>query len=95
MKQLLQGAKLKIHACVEDIDYKKPRGIDRSVMMSLSSCDWIKKHHNLIITGPTGVGKTFLVCALAHKACREGYRAFYIRAPKFYYHLALAKADGS
>ena len=95
MKRLLQEAKLKIQASVEDIDYKSPRGIDRSVMMSLSSCDWIKKHQNILITGPTGVGKTFLACALAHKACQEGYRSFYLRAPKFYYQLALAKADGS
>jgi DNA replication protein DnaC len=95
MKRLLKEAKLKIHACMEDIDYKHPRGVDRSVLMSLSSCDWIKKHQNIIVTGPTGVGKTFLACALAHKACREGYPTFYIRAPKFYYHLALAKADGS
>jgi len=95
IKRLLEEAKLKINACVEDIDYKSPRGIDRSVIMSLSSCDWIKKHHNVIITGPTGAGKTFLACALANKACREGYRSFYIRAPKFYYHVALAKADGS
>jgi len=95
IKRLLQGAKLKINACVEDIDYKSPRGIDRSVIMSLSSCDWIKKHHNVIITGPTGAGKTFLACALANKACRDGYRTFYIRAPKFYYHVTLAKADGS
>ena len=95
MKRLLKEAKLKIQACVEDIDYKSPRGMDRSVMMSLNSCDWIKKHQNILLTGPTGVGKTFLACALAHKACREGYRAFYIRAPKFFYHLALSRADGS
>lgn len=95
MKRLLKEAKLKINACIEDIDYKSPRSIDRSVMMSLSSCDWVKKHQNILITGPTGVGKTFLACALAHKACRQDYRAFYIRAPKFYYHLALARADGS
>jgi len=95
IKRLLQEAKLKINACVEDIDYKSPRGIDRSVIMSLSSCDWIKKHHNVIITGPTGAGKTFLACAFANKACRDGYRTFSIRAPKFYYQVALAKADGS
>jgi DNA replication protein DnaC len=95
IKRLLEEAKLKIHACVEDIDYKSPRGIDRSVILSLSSCDWIKKQHNVIITGPTGAGKTFLACALANKACRDGYRTFYLRAPKFYYQVALAKADGS
>ena len=65
IKRLLEEAKLKINACVEDIDYKSPRGIDRSVIMTLSSCDWIKKYHNVIITGPTGAGKTFLACALA------------------------------
>ena len=95
MKRLLEDAKLKINACMEDIDYKSPRGIDRSVMMALSSCDWIKKYQNVILTGPTGAGKTFLACALAQKACRQGYRALYIRAPKFYYQLAMAKADGS
>jgi DNA replication protein DnaC len=76
MKRLLQEAKLKINASVEDIDYKSPRGIDRSVIMSLNSCDWIKKHHNVIITGPTGAGKTFLASALANKACRDAYRTF-------------------
>ena len=95
IKRLLEEAKLKIHACLEDLDYKSPRGIDRSVIMSLSSCDWIRKHHNVIVTGATGAGKTFLACALANKACRDGYRTFYIRTPKFYYHVALAKADGS
>jgi DNA replication protein DnaC len=95
IKRLLEEAKLKLNACVEDIDYKSPRGIDRSLIMTLSSCDWIKKHHNVIITGPTGAGKTFLACALANHACRDGYRTFYIRAPKFYYQVALAKADGS
>src|SRR4030067_153796 len=95
VKRLLEEAKLKINACMEDIDYKSPRGIDRSVIMTLSSCDWIKKHHNVIITGPTGAGKTFLACALANKACREGYRTFYIRSPKLYYELAVSRGDGS
>jgi hypothetical protein len=64
--------------------------------MNLGSCHWIKKHQNVIITGPTGVGKTFLACPLAtNKACRDGNRTFYIRVPKFYYHVGLAKADGS
>ena len=95
MKRLLKEAKLKINACVEDLDYKTPRGIDKSVLMRLLSCDWIQKHQNIIISGPTGIGKTFLACALAQKACREGYRTFYIRTPKFFYHLALSRADGS
>jgi DNA replication protein DnaC len=95
MKRLLKNARLKINACVEDIDYRSPRGLDRSVMMNLISCDWIRKQQNVIITGATGVGKTFIACALANKACREGFSVLYARAPRFYYDLAIAKADGS
>jgi len=95
LQRLLKDAKLKIQACPEDIDYKNPRGIDKSVILRLLSCDWIQKHQNVIISGPTGVGKTFLACALAQKACRQGFRTFYIRIPKLLYHLALSKADGS
>ena len=95
MQRYLKQAKLKLNACVEDIDYKAPRGIDQSVMMRLISWDWIKQHQNIIITGPTGAGKTFLACALANKACREGYRTFYIRSPKLYYELAVSRGDGS
>jgi DNA replication protein DnaC len=95
LQRLLKDAKLKIQACPEDLDYKNPRGIDKSLILRLLSCDWIQKHQNVIISGPTGVGKTFLACALAQKACREGYRAFYLRIPKLLYHLAIAKADGS
>jgi DNA replication protein DnaC len=95
MQRYLKNAQMKLNACVEDIDYKTPRGIDQSVIMGLISCDWIRRHQNVIITGPTGAGKTFLACALINKACREGYRAFYIRSPKFSYQMALAKGDGS
>ena len=95
MKRLLSNAKLKINACIEDIDFKSPRGIDKSVVLSLSSCDWIKSAQNTIITGPTGVGKTYLACALANRACRMGYTSFYIRAPRLFHDVAIARADGS
>jgi DNA replication protein DnaC len=95
MKRLVKNAKLKLQACPEDIDYRAPRGIDKSVLLALVSCGWIRKHQNVLITGPTGVGKTYIACALAHKACREGITVSYIRAPRLYHDLAIAKADGS
>ncbi len=95
MSRYLKNARLKLNACVEDIDFKSNRGLDQSVILKLVSCDWIKRHQNVIISGPTGVGKTYLACALTNKACREGYRALYLRAPKFAYQMALARADGS
>ena len=95
MKRLLKNAKLKLPASMEDIDYRTPRGLDKSVMVHLGTCDWIRRRQNVIVLGPTGTGKTFLACALAHKACREGLGAFYIRTPKLYTTLAIARADGS
>jgi len=91
----LKKAKLRISACVEDIDYRHSRGLDKSLMISLASCAWIKGHQNLIITGPTGVGKTYLACAMVHKACLEGYAALYRRLPNLLRELAVARADGS
>jgi DNA replication protein DnaC len=95
LKRLLKEAKLKLQACVEDIDFKTSRGIEKSVLLNLSSCNWIRSHQNVLISGPTGVGKTFLACALAQKACREGLRTFYLRCPQFFYQISLARADGS
>jgi DNA replication protein DnaC len=95
MKRLLKNAKLKLAASLEDIDYRSPRGLDRSVIRGLGTCGWIRKHQNVIIVGPTGTGKTFLACALAQRACREGISAFYLRTPTLYRTLAVARADGS
>jgi len=95
MKRLLQNAHFKISGCIEDIDYKSPRGLDKSIILSLANCDWITHSQNIIITGPTGVGKTYLACALANRACRMGFGAFYIRLPRLFQEVAIAKADGS
>lgn len=95
LRRLLKEAKLKLQACVEDIDYRTPRGMEKSVILSLASCNWIRNHQNLLISGPTGVGKTFLACAFAQKTCREGFRSLYLRSPQFFYQITLARADGS
>lgn len=91
----LQQAKLREHACVEDIDYRHRRGLDKKLMQRLATCQWIEKHQNLIIVGPTGIGKTFLTCALAQKACREGHTAIYRRTPRLLQELMVAQSDGS
>ena len=90
----IRQAKLRHLASFEDIDYQSPRGLDKGLILSLGSCQWIKEHLNLLITGPTGVGKTWLACALAHKACREGYTAYYVRLNRLFHELSVAKADG-
>lgn len=90
----LRRAHLRQQVCVEDIDYRRGRGLDRGLIMQLASCEWIKRHRNLIITGATGVGKSFIACALAHKACLEGYRALYTRLPRLLEDLEVARGDG-
>lgn len=82
-------------ACVEGIDYQIPRNLNRSLLLTLANSDWVAKRRNLIITGPTGSGKSFIASALAQKACRDGYTAMYTRAPRLFYELGIARADGS
>ncbi len=94
MQTRLRAAKLRQDGCIEDIDFRHPRGLDKSLVLRLAGCDWIKERHNLIITGPTGVGKTYLACAFAQKACREGFNTLYLRTTKLFEDLALAKGDG-
>jgi DNA replication protein DnaC len=90
----LRQAKLRLSASLEDIDYRHPRGLDKAVMARLATCQWVREHHNVLITGPTGIGKTWLGCALGHKACREGYTVLYLRLPRLLQELPLAKGDG-
>jgi len=91
----LKKAKLRQQACFEDIDFRTPRGLDKKLMLSLSSCDWIRKANNILITGATGTGKSYLACALAHKACLEGYTARYLRLPRLMEAITISRADGS
>ncbi len=95
MNRLLKNAKLKDNACIEGIDFRTPRGLDKSVILRLTNGDWIKNAQNIIITGPTGVGKTYLACALANRVCRSSFASLYKRAPRFYQEIAIARADGT
>ncbi|GLS21516.1 ATP-binding protein [Labrys miyagiensis] len=87
-------ARLRQNACVEDVDYRAVRGLDRSLFLKLTTSAWIKARHNLIVTGPCGVGKSWLACALGHKACRDDFSVAYHRVPRLFAALALARATG-
>ncbi len=92
----LKDARLRVpQACLEDLDTGPRRGLDRSLVRQLATCRWVAEHHNVLITGATGVGKTYLACALAQQACRQGYRTIYRRLPRLFEELLLAHADGS
>jgi len=91
----LQLAKFKERGVVEDIDYQHPRGLDRKLMRTLATSEWVRVHHNILFTGPTGIGKTWVACALAHKACRDGFLALHKRIAELFRELAVARVDGS
>jgi len=96
LRRALKEARLRMSAaCVEDIEYAAKRELDKSLIRQLASCRWVAEHQNVLITGATGTGKSFIGCALAHQACRQGYRALYRRASRLFHELALARADGT
>ena len=91
----LRRAQLKLNATVEDIDHRAPRGLDKSTRNELARCRFINDHLNVLITGPTGVGKTYLACAIAHSACRNGFSARYLRVPRLLTNITIARGDGT
>jgi DNA replication protein DnaC len=95
LRRLLGAAKLRVNACVEDIDYRHPRGLHREQMAALASGDWMRRAQNLCLTGPTGCGKTWLACALGNQACRQGLSVRYLRLPRLLEQLRIAHGDGS
>jgi DNA replication protein DnaC len=96
LARLLKAAKLKVSsACIEDIDWRGSRGLDRTLVSALAGCDWLRHGHNVLITGATGVGKTWLACALAQQAARSGFTVAYMRAPRLLEELRVAHGDGS
>lgn len=94
--RLLRDAKLRMsNACLEDVDFSPKRELDKTVVRQLGNCRWVAEHQNVLVTGATGTGKTYVACALAQAACRRGYRAIYRRVPRLFEELTLAHADGS
>ena len=91
----LRRAKLRHAACIEDIDFRHPRGLDKDLILSLADGRWVREHLNALIIGPAGIGKSWLACALAHSACRLGHSASYRRMPRLLTELAIARADGT
>lgn len=94
MRNRLKSARLRLSASIEDLDFRADRNLDRATIMSLAQNQWVKRHHNILITGPTGAGKSYLACALAQKACRDGHTTLYHRVAKLLQDIALTKLDG-
>ena len=95
LERLLRAARLRVGACVEDIDYRHARGLEKSRMASLIGLDWVRQSLNLCLTGPTGCGKTWLACAFGNEACRRGFSVRYLRLPRLFEMLRIAHGDGS
>lgn len=95
LQRRLTQAKLYQNACLEDIDYEAPRGLVKAKILELSRGQWLKNRLNLIVTGPTGCGKSYLACALAHRACLDGFTSRYYRLPRLWEELKIAKANGA
>jgi DNA replication protein DnaC len=91
----LQSARLKERGVIEDIDYQHPRGLDRKLMRTLAGSEWVRQNQNVLLIGPTGIGKSWLGCALAHKACRDGFSVMHKRTTELFRDLAVAHVDGS
>lgn len=95
LRRLLQLARLRLQASVEDVDFRTRRGLDKSVFLKLAACDWIRQNQVVLLVGATGTGKTYLACALAMAACRQGLKVRYLRLPRLFNDLVIARADGS
>jgi len=95
LAQRLRHARMRYPASLEDVDFRTPRGLNREAVLSLGTGAWIGDHHNLLITGPTGIGKSWLASAFVQSACRHGFSATYVRAPRLLHELAVSRGDGS